>query len=95
MCYDPIFRVRKGATYLIEHFNYFPKNFRLCIDEQMCPIKIVHHLRQFLSDILYPWCIKSFAVYTYRFEIYTRSNNHDIILSSTPKKTNQMHDSDS
>lgn len=87
--YDPIFRIRKVATYLVERFDSIPKNARLCIDEQMCSTKMVHHLRQYLPDKPHPWGVKLFVLcdtngYSYRFEIYTGAKNDDIVLPDTP-----------
>lgn len=87
--YDPLFRIRKVATYLNERFDSIPKNARLCIDEQMCSTKMAHHLRQYLPDKPHPWGVKFFVLcdsngYSYRFEIYTGAKNDDIILPDSP-----------
>ncbi|XP_067616603.1 piggyBac transposable element-derived protein 1-like [Eurosta solidaginis] len=87
--YDPLFRIRKVAGYLVERFDSIPKNARLCVDEQMCSTKMAHHLRQYLPDKPHPWGVKFFVLcdtngYAYRFEIYSGSSNHDIILPGTP-----------
>lgn len=87
--YDPIFRIRKVATHLVERFDSIPKNARLCVDEQMCSTKMAHHLRQYLPDKPHPWGVKFFMLcdsqgYSYRFEIYTGARNDDIILPDTP-----------
>jgi len=87
--YDPIFRIRKVASHLNERFDTIPKNARLCIDEQMCATKMVHHLRQYLPDKPHPWGVKFFVLcdsnsFSYRFEIYTGAKNDDIILPDTP-----------
>nr|XP_047128015.1 piggyBac transposable element-derived protein 4-like [Hydra vulgaris] len=87
--YDPIFRIRKVATHLLERFDSIPKNARLSIDEQMCSTKMVHHLRQYLPDKPHKWGVKLFVLcdsngYSYRFEIYTAAKNDDIVLPFTP-----------
>lgn len=87
--YDPIFRIRKVATLLLERFDSIPKNARLSIDEQMCSTKMVHHLRQFLPDKPHKWGVKLFVLcdsygYSYRFEIYGGAKNDDIIMPDTP-----------
>lgn len=87
--YDPIFRMRKVATHLNERFDSIPKNARLCVDEQMCSTKMVHHLRQYLPDKPHPWGVKFFVLcdsngYSYQFEIYPGAKNDDIILPGTP-----------
>lgn len=87
--YDPIFRIRKIADYLLERFDKIPKNARLCIDEQMCSTKMIHHLRQYMPDKPNKWGVKFFVLcdtngYSYKFEIYTGANHEEILLPDTP-----------
>lgn len=53
--YDPLFRLRKVADELNKTFDSIPKPARLCVDEQMCSTKTVHHLRQYMPNKPHKW----------------------------------------
>lgn len=86
--YDPLFRIRKVVNILNERFDSIPKNARLCVDEQMCSTKMVHHLRQYMPKKPHKWGIKLFVLcdsngYSYQFEIYNGAGDN-IIIPGTP-----------
>lgn len=86
--YDPLFRVRKLANLLNERFDLVPKTARLCIDEQMCSTRTVHHLRQYMPNKPHKWGIKFFVLcdslgFAYRFEIYNGAGDN-VILPGMP-----------
>lgn len=86
--YDPLFRIRLVANELNEVFDSIPKSERLCVDEQMCSTKAVHHLRQYMPNKPHKWGVKFFVLcdssgYAYRFEIYNGAGDN-VILPGMP-----------
>lgn len=86
--YDPLFRIRIIADELNKVFDSIPKTERLCVDEQMCSTKAVHHLRQYMPNKPHKWGVKFFVLcdsfgYAYRFEIYNGAGDN-VILPDVP-----------
>lgn len=68
-------------------FDSIPKTARLCVDEQMCSTKIVHHLRQYMPNKPHKWGVKLFVLcdshgFAYRFEIYNGAGDN-VVLPDT------------
>lgn len=74
--FDKLHKIRPVVDTLRDRFRSVPKEENLSIDEQMCPTKARHHLRQYMPDKPKKHGFKFFVLcgatgIGYDFEIYT------------------------
>ncbi|XP_026462686.1 piggyBac transposable element-derived protein 1-like [Ctenocephalides felis] len=82
--YDPLFRMRIVVNILNDRFDSIPKPARLCVDEQMCDTKMVHHLRQYMPNKPHKWGMKLFVLcdssgFAYRFKVYNGAGDNKLV----------------
>ncbi|XP_049306462.1 piggyBac transposable element-derived protein 1-like [Bactrocera dorsalis] len=85
--YDQLYKVRPLIDTLNERFNSVPKSPRLCIDEQMCPTKMITNLRQYMPDKTHKYGVKLFVLcdsygFSYNFEVYRGAGENDVVADA-------------
>lgn len=86
--HDKLYKIRPVINSLLKTFSSIPMDESLSIDEQMCPTKVRHHLRQYIQNKPHKWGYKLFVLcsvsgFAYNFEIYTGQENDPALRQPT------------
>ena len=75
--HDKLYKLRPIVNHLQEKFMSIPMEEFISVDEQMCPTKTRHHLKQYMPDKPHKYGFKLFVLsgYAYNFEVYTGQEN--------------------
>lgn len=78
--HDKLFKLRPVLEHLLNKFSTVPLEESLSVDEQMCPTKAHHHMKQYLPNKPHKYGYKLFVLsgvsgFTYNFEIYSGQEN--------------------